>query len=479
MNDVQRAGPVDRVLRLFTDVRAGEAPTALLLTFNIFLILTAYSVLKVVRDAMILAGSGAEAKAYTSAGQVLLLSALVPLYGIVAARVPRRRLINSVTAVFVACLGGFYFAREVGLSIDIVFFVWVGIFNVMIISQAWAFANDVYTTDEGKRLFPIIGFGAASGAILGAYIPRVLEGLGIPQLFILAAGFLVVAVTITNAVDRRERRRTERATPDAMTSGVMPAATGQYRTVSGNLAEPSEAYQKETGTFKIVKPSEDSEQPGSTAGAFQLVLRNRYLLLIGFLILLLNWVNTTGGYILDKMLVQAAGEAAATGEVTQEVFLTNFFSGFNSVVNTAALVIQLFLVSRILKYLGVRVALVILPVVALVGYTVLVFVPILSAVRWTKTAENATDYSLMNTVRNVLFLPTTREEKYKAKQVVDSFFWRAGDLLSAMLVLFGTTVVILEPRHFAMVNVALATVFLALAYLVGRRYVRLAAATEN
>ena len=115
--------------------------------------------------------------------------------------------------------------------------------------------------------------------------------------------------------------------------------------------------------------------------------------------------------------------------------------------------------------------------IALIGYSVIAFVPILAVIRWIKTAENSTDYSLNNTVRQMLFLPTTREEKYKAKQAIDSFFWRAGDVLSAVVVAVGVNLLMLSTRGFALVNVVLVVAWLVLAVLVGRRYDRLAAAT--
>ena len=96
--------------------------------------------------------------------------------------------------------------------------------------------------------------------------------------------------------------------------------------------------------------------------------------------------------------------------------------------------------------------------------------------RWAKTAENATDYSLQNTVRNVLFLPTSRVEKYKAKQVIDSFFVRLGDVVSAGLVFAGTTWLAFRPAHFALANFFFVLVWLALAFLVGMEYTRRAAA---
>jgi AAA family ATP:ADP antiporter len=271
---------------------------------------------------------------------------------------------------------------------------------------------------------------------------------------------LIISVVVTNYLDAREHRRTESHIERQYTTAELPAATGEFRL--------------ETGEFKI--PTED-DQETTTGGAFQLVFRSRYLLLIALLMLFLNWVNTTGEYILSRTIEGVAASAVAagtTGGLSEGEFIGKFYSSFFSVVNLAGLLLQLFLVSRIIKYAGVRVAVMVLPVIAFGGYAILAFFPILSAVRWAKTAENSTDYSLQNTVRNVLFLPTTREEKYKAKQAIDSFFVRAGDVLSALLVFVGTTYLAMAAKHFAVVNLVLVGVWLIIAFLIGREYLRLA-----
>ena len=149
-------------------------------------------------------------------------------------------------------------------------------------------------------------------------------------------------------------------------------------------------------------------------------------------------------------------------------YIAKFYADFFSVVNVLGLLVQLFLVSRILKYLGIRFAILFLPMIALGGYAFLAFYPVLAVVRWAKTAENATDYSLQNTVRHALFLPTTREQKYKAKQAIDSFFVRAGDVLSAGLVFVGVNWLLFKTEQFAMVNLGLVIVWITLAILIGR-----------
>jgi AAA family ATP:ADP antiporter len=489
-----RPSLLDRLLRIATDVRPGEAVTAVLLALNVFLLFTAYYVLRVLREPLIattgLSGvTGAQLASYMPAAMTVLLALVVPAYGALAGRVPRRRLINVVTGIFVACLALFLVLAQFDVPLGIPYYVWLGVFNVMIVAQFWAFANDVYTEDEGKRLFPIVGFGASAGAVLGAWLAgRVIGPLGFYSPFVLGAVLLVLAAVLTGIVDARERRRTEVGLPDPMTSGFLPAATGQYRSLSGEhrTVASSPTYQHASGTFTTVKRGESPEETErreieSTGSAFALVLRNRYLLLIAMLVMILNWVNTNGGYILLATVEHGAETAIAEGRalgVTEREFIAAFYSGFLTIQNAAGLLIQLFLVSRILKYAGVRIALLVLPLIALGGYTLLAFSALLPLIRVVKIAENSTDYSLNNTVRNVLFLPTTREEKYKAKQVTDAFAQRAGDVLHSLLIFVATSVLALGTRDLALVNLVLVAVWIAIAVLIGRRYARLAAATR-
>ncbi len=156
------------------------------------------------------------------------------------------------------------------------------------------------------------------------------------------------------------------------------------------------------------------------------------------------------------------------------IFSHEFYSDFFFYVNVLGVILQLFAVSRILKYMGVRMALLILPLTALVGNLLVVALPVLAYLRWTKTFENATDYSLQNTVRNVLFLPCTREEKYNAKQAIDTFFVRTGDVFSALLVYAGIHAFQLSVQGFALANVVLIGLWIAVALAIGKLYQNLA-----
>lgn len=481
------ASPLDKALRLFTDVKGGEGFGALLLALNVFLLLTAYYFIKVVRDSLIVVESGAEVKSYSAAAIAMLLLVAVPLYSRLADRLPRRKLINRVTLFFVACLVVFYLLGTAGVRLGVPFFLWAGVFNLMVIAQFWAFANDLYTNEEGERLFPLVQFGASLGAVLGSVaVGRMIEPLGLYPPMLGAAVLLLLGLGVTAIVDRRERLRTESDRPLEASTLTNPAATGEFRLATGEFQDLREALRtaldraeaaEKAGEAPPELPQIEFQTVGSAPlrpglGAFPLVFRTRYLLLIAVFVLLINWVNTTGGYILDKVALRAAEAAVAAGETQLTVgeFIGTFYADFFTIVNLFGLVLQLFIVSRIIKYIGVRVAVMILPVIAIGVYSLIAIVPALAAVRWAKTIENGTDYSLQNTVRNILFLPLTREQKYKAKQVIDAFFWRAGDMMSAALIFVGTTWLSMGIAQFAMFNILLAVVMVALAWRIGARY---------
>ncbi len=509
----QRVSPVDRFLRLFTEVRAGESSTVLLLALNLFLLLAAYYFIKPVRDGLVLAAGGPNVKSYSSAAQTIILVGAVPLYGVLASRLPRRRLINVVTVFFAICLLVFFFVATADVSplaVSIVFYVWLGIFNAVIIAQFWSFANDIYKREEGERLFPIVMLGASIGAVAGSVIAgRAIPAFGVYVPMIMAAGVLVASLLVTNYVDARERHRTEADLPDVLTTGAMPAASQEIpladvrkalsgeipvdqvtRTLTGEISlkevrealeEPEKRKPREQEVRDELAESLRDVDLGGEQGPFRMVLKCPYLLLIALLILFLNWVNTNGEWLLGGVITDRAAEAVAVGAargLTQGEFIGAFWADFYGVVNLAALFLQLFVVSRAVKYLGVQISLMILPLIALGSYSVLAFFPLLSLVRWTKTAENSTDYSLQNTVQNILFLPCTREQKYKAKQAIDTFFKRAGDVLSAGVVFVGTTYLAMQTNHMAIVNIVLVLVWLSIAVMIGRGYKRLVASGQ-
>jgi AAA family ATP:ADP antiporter len=423
-------GPLERVLAPIADVRRGEALSALLMALTMFFILYAYYLLKTAREVFILAEGGAEVKSYSSAGQALLLLGLVPAYGKLASAVNRMQLIQWVTLFFAMNLALFMLALGSGLHIGIVFFLWVGIFNLMVIAQFWAFANDLYTQEQGKRLFPLIGVGSSLGAWAGSVqAGSLVETAGPGRLLAVGAILLVGCVVLARLVDWATRREA-----------------------------PSQAKQA------------DEKLEGGPNG-FAMIASDRYLALIAGLVVVLNIVNTSGEYLFGTYVVSAAEAAHGAGpqnEAARQQFIGATYSSFFSYVNLFGFLMQMFVVSRVFKFLGVGKALFIHPLVALGGYLMMLQAPSFNAIRVLKIADNSLDYSLDNTTRQALWLPTSRAAKYKAKQAVDSFCQRAGDVLQAGIV-YISTVVGFGVTAFAALNIMFVAGWLAVSVGLNRR----------
>jgi AAA family ATP:ADP antiporter len=487
----ERPSRLEKLLQIVTEVRGGEGPTALLLTLNVFLLLSAYYVIKPVREALILAQEGgANLKSYLGGAIAIALLFAVPAYARFARTLPRNRLVVGVTLFFVSHILGFFLASLVpGLRSDlgVVFFIWVGIFNMMVVAQFWAFANDIYTEEQGQRLFALLGLGASVGAAAGSQLTSALaELLGTYNLLLVAAGLLSVCALLSQIVHQRDvAEDAARPAPPP----VNPAAT---------------------------------TTPKKTSGAFQLVWEHRYLSLIAAFSLVFTAVNTNGEYILGRLVkAEAKAQVARTvdpaqvaaflaqpeadaelsawfeakgakeypgqnlAEVRQEVAeavlldgltrdrIGKTYADFFLWVNVLGVLLQTFLVSRIVKALGLSRAFLIFPVMALFSAGATALFPVFAVLRIGKTAENATDYSLNNTLRNMLWLPTTKEMKYQAKQAVDTFFVRMGDVSSAVLVYVGAELLGWTVRGFAISNLVAIMGWLVLAVAIGREHRRL------
>jgi AAA family ATP:ADP antiporter len=425
-----KKGAAEKVLSLLADVRAGEGVGVLLLALNSFLLLMSYYLLKTVREPLILTQGGAEVKAYSAALQALLLLGIVPAYGALASRVSRIRLITWVTLIFVVNLLLFYAFGVAGVREGVVFFLWVGIFNVFVVALFWSFANDLYSESHGKRLFPAIAIGGSLGSLVGAQAAAMIMRVTGPYpLMLIAAGVLVVCILISRVIHYR-------------------AASDAAHFSAGHAAAPL-----------------------ARTGALELLLRDRYLLLIALLVLLLNVVNNSGEFLLGKLVTADAIRVAGSNIGLQEKIIGEFYGHYEVWYNSVALGLQMFAVSRIFRYAGVRGALFVLPALAMGSYSFLLLLPVLPVIRWLKILENGADYSVQNTTVHALFLPTSREAKYKAKAAIDTFFKRAGDVLEAGVVKVGS-VFELGIQGFAVVNLVLTLVWFAVAFAIAHEHRR-------
>lgn len=442
---------LERVLRTFTDVRPGEGATALLMFANVFLILCAYYFIKPLREGWLSAsGTGGlsklELRAYTAFGQSLVLVPVLAYYGRLVGRWPRAVLIRRATLFCMANMVAFWalqpkFLFENPPGVGILFYLWVGIFSVFVVAQFWAFAADLYTEERGNRLLPMIAIGATAGGAVGSWLVDQFVSSGfVPTRHLLLAALVPLALSIwlTRIADRRE----------------------------GGVAERT----------KVMLPDADRR------GALGLVFRTRYLLMVGVIMLLANWVKTNGeNQLYDVVQQTLEGDAAAQGLVAADAVkhfvkerTTAFYGDFFFWVNVSALSLQALFASRILKYGGFGALFLMLPVIALLSYSAMALLPVLWVVKGLQVPVNATDYSIQNTARHVLWLPMSQEVTFKGKPTVDSLFMRAGDGMAAVTVLVGVQLASPARTFFAW-NIALVIAWLLIAVWVVRRHRSLSA----
>ena len=446
-----------RFLRLFTVIYQGEVGKALLLTLNSFLIMFGYYQIKAIRNGLLLAAHPPELQSYLAIPQAFLLIFVVKAFAKIASRYPRHILITYVTLFCISNLVLFNVMNWAGVPVSwmgIIFFIWIGMYNLLIPAQFWGFANDIYSEAEGKRLFPMIAFGASLGGVVGPLVaqwllpPRSLmaKGLPLPKRFIpyfgsygmmlVTAGILFLCILMTWIIHRRDIREDNAAA----------AAVGAPKV---------------------------KEQPLDKSGGFRLIFQSRYLLLIALVIGLYNFINALGefmfSFLQQKVALRVLGTTISGGADLQN-YISAAFAGYQSWASIIGLGIQLFLVSRIFRWVGISGALLFLPVISLGGYGFAAFGASLVLMKWIKSTENGTDYSLMKTARSALFLITKREEKYKAQAAIETFFVRGGDTLNAVIVWFGTTVLALSIEGVAVINVVSILIWITLTVLIIREY---------
>lgn len=406
------------------DARRGEVAPLVASMLWIFLALTAYYIIKPLRSAVLQEKIGVDNKSVALVATTAFVAVFAYAYGKIVPRVARSRLVVATFLVFIACLAVFAVTLPIGGSVTgYVFYVWVSTFNLMIVSQFWSLAADVWTKEEGSRLFGFIGVGGVAGGIFGTLVvSRFAKTLGTAQMLALSAAVLFACLLLALYILRFGASR-----------GMKKAAGA------------------------------DDAQPKSSVA---LVLGSPYLRLVAAMMLVLNIVNTNNEWIFDKMVSREHMQGARLNEFYGQYFLLQ---------NVLTLAIQLFVTTRVQHRFGARGALFFEPAVGIVGGAAFLGAPILPVIRGHKVLENATDYSIQSNTKELLYLPVSRIEKYSAKNFNDTFVVRAGDALAAASIFAATSVVLPALGEFGLkvmvgVDVALGGVWLLFANAIGRMH---------
>ncbi|MBV34492.1 MAG: ATP translocase [Rickettsiales bacterium] len=341
---------IERCLSRFAWVRAGEGKAILLMFLSLFLLMTSYYLLKVIRDPLILSDGSAELKSYTTAAQATILLLVIPLFNRFYYRYSRQQdkslFLRRVLIFFVLNLSVFIAAERLSLSIGIAFYIWLGIYSVTVVALFWAFCADCFNAMSGKRLFAIIAIGGTSGAWVGAKLGGYLFPLvGVVGLMVLSA-LLLLALNLLSQLS--------------------------YRAIpSGSRAQGSE-------------PSLGAN-PAWWRGLSRFV-HNRYLVLIALFVLLYNWVNSVGEYVLAKFVIAQSQQVATRGSYEEQLFMTEFYSDYIAWFTLIGLLLQVFVVARLFRWIGVGASIVILPTIMLINYSLIMFFPFFAVVKWALVA---------------------------------------------------------------------------------------------
>jgi len=426
----------ERLLSLSASIRPGEGRTVALFGSHVFLILFAYYIFRSVREGLLLEHGTAAKGSYATAMIAGILLVLVPVYSWVRRRYDGPRLVNAVIGFFIATLLGFWVAATRGIDVGFAFYVWTGIFNVMVLAQFWALAADSFNVKTGQRLFPVIMLAAQVGALTGAQFTDQFTGsLGTDNLLLVGGALLMVTASFTGF----------------MHGGV-----------------PEQSRRVDRGEPPPVR---------RLFGGFDVVASSRYLTLIAVMIVLINWISSTGDFIHRDLVKGHFGAVAAESgnTLSSKDLITAYMGKFFFWMIVVQLFIQVVVVSRLFRTIGVAASLLVPAAFSLIGYGLVGFLPILTIIRMVRMGEQSIEYSLTNTLRQALFLPTDRASTYEGKTTIETFFWRFGDLLQAGMVFVGTGALGMSAPSFAFLNAGLAAFWLAVAIAIGKEYKRLAA----
>lgn len=420
------------LLRRVVPVREGEALPMLLATAYGFCILFGYYVLRPVRDEISAADRGNLQVLWTAVFLVMLLA--VPLYSAAVARFRRVVFVGLANRFFAVNLVAFFAAlallpESARPWIDRVFYVWVSVFALFVVTVFWGFVADIFREEQGKRLFGFIAVGSSLGGIAGGATTALLAPhLPVFQLLLLAVLPLEAAAWLARALDRRAGRapRTLNREPEARVGGSAWSGIGP-------------------------------------------VFRSPLLRRIALWLVLMTFAST----ILYFVQAQLVGEAYADRGLRRA-----FLARVDVAVNTLTVTTQAFLTAHILRRLGMGLTLAALPAVALVGFAALGVHPLLAALVAVRVLYDASRHALAKPAREVLFTLVSREERYKSKAFIDAAVYRGGDLVSSWIYA-GLAALGLSAAAIALVAVPVAGIWAMLGLQLGRVEARAGAAVQD
>ncbi|SOZ38323.1 NTP/NDP exchange transporter [Cupriavidus neocaledonicus] len=439
MRDAPAGGPA-RLWRGF-GVRSGEAGAVVAGFLFFFCLFASYFMLRPVRETMGIAGGVKNLQWLFTATFVVMLAA-IPLYGAVCAWLPRRRFVPWVYAFFIANLLAFALATRAlpdNVWLARVFYVWLSVFNLFVVSVAWSLMADVFRPEQARRLFALLAAGASAGGLAGPVLGGwLVPHIGLTGLMLLSAALLAATLPGVGWLFGWRRR-----------AGAGAGPSGQA----------------------VASAAQDPANPigGGLLAGLSLLLRSRYLLGIGLFVILLATASTF------LYFEQARLVAEAFPERTRQ---TQVFSALDAVVQALTILVQLFFTGRMARRYGVTMLLSAVPLAVAAGFVVLALLPTFGVLAGVMILRRVGEYALLRPGREMLFTVVDAETKYKAKNVIDTAVYRAGDAVSAWV---KTAIDALSghPATVALAGALLALAWAGLGWWLGRRHAGQLATTAD
>ncbi|MDH3871100.1 MAG: MFS transporter [Gammaproteobacteria bacterium] len=415
-------------LKRLVKAQPGELAALFWAFVYFFSLLCSYYIVRPMRDEMGIAG-GVENLQWLFTGTFLVMLAAVPLFGWVSSRFERRHFLPAVYGFFIVNLLLFFvlFRSDVTHAwVARAFFIWASVFNLFVVSVFWSFMADIFDNEQARRLFGFIAAGGTSGAICGPLVAAALaQPLGPTNLLPVSALLLGVAVL---CIHRLSAWRSRQADTEATTAAAEQAIGG------------------------------------SIFAGIRLVLHSPYLLGICVLMLLFTTLATFLYFQQAQIVRDSFSDPAER---------TAVFAGIDLAVNSLTLIFQLLLTGRLVKWLGLGWTLTLVPLLLAAGFLALGLAPVLAVLVVVQVLRRAGNYAIMRPSREMLYVVLGREEKYKAKNFIDTVVYRSGDAVSAWAYA-GLRALGLSLSTIAFIAAPLALVWAAVAYRLGRAQTRLA-----
>lgn len=373
-------------------IRAEEGRAVFWSFCYFFSLLASYYILRPIRDEMGVT-AGIDQMQWLFTGTFIAMLLAVPAFGWIASRFSRKQFLPYIYYFFIANILLFYVLFESDLALDRVapvFFIWLSVFNLFVVSVFWSFMADLFRDDQAKRLFGLIAAGGTTGAIAGPALTVILvQHLGTGQMLLISAALLGLSVVCIGRLLAWQR-------------AVKPASRDVHVT--------ADTPEKPLG--------------GGVLDGIRLVAGSPYLLGICLLILLYSTLSTFL-YFQQAQIVKDAFEDSGTR--------TAVFAGIDLAVNTLTLLIQALLTGRLVRWLGLGATLALIPLMLSGGFLALGLLPVLWVLVTVQVIRRAGNYAIMRPAREMLFVVLSREEKYKAKNLIDTVIYRGGDAASSWI----------------------------------------------